>query len=380
MVKKMNLLCFVFMISTLLSSCASATSGPRTWIDYPLEENNPIPVETIALHAHASDLDGVSSIEFVVDDSVYQTLDTGGSRLGEALTEWTPPGPGRYRISASATDNAGNTGPITSVEVVVLGAEELAALELIEVLKPQDSYRPPEESEQEVLEEQTPEEPEEEEPEVVEEIPEEEPPPSEPVARANQNTNCREGPGTNYPAITIINEGQEAPIVGQSANTNWLILRPEGQSANCWIAAFLATVEGDLDQVAVIEPPPPPVAEEEPEEPAPPEEDTTPPELVSISINPTKIYKMDCSGEEITAESTIKAQDAGGIASLSAAWSIGSESGEVSYQPVGGTTYRAIYGPVSTSGTMDIYGSVVDKAGNWTPFTLNLVVSLCPID
>ena len=62
---------------------------------------------------------------------------------------------------------------------------------------------------------------------------------------------------------------------------------------------------------------------------------------------------------------------------MSAAWNLGSLSGTVPYFTSDGTTYVGTFGPVDQNGTMEVYGSVVDKAGNWTPFVHTITVQPC---
>jgi hypothetical protein len=59
----------IFLFTALATACDGVGSGPQTWFDYPIEEDNPFPIAPITLQAHASDIDGVASIAFSVDDS-----------------------------------------------------------------------------------------------------------------------------------------------------------------------------------------------------------------------------------------------------------------------------------------------------------------------
>ena len=108
-----------------------------------------------------------------------------------------------------------------------------------------------------------------------------------------------------------------------------------------------------------------------------PTADTTPPSISAVYAAPNVIYQQGCAGENQTVVLTVEAQDDRGIATVEAAWSIGSKSGSVTLNKVAKNRFEASIGPINAAGTLSIYGSVVDKAGNWTPFTLTVTVKCC---
>jgi len=101
-----------------LVGCTSATPGPRTWIDRPLDGAT-APLAPLTLMAHASDIDGVASIEFSVDGKQVSAQGAGGAKLGQAIYEWTPPGPGIYLVEVRAIDSGGNPGSPASSQVTI---------------------------------------------------------------------------------------------------------------------------------------------------------------------------------------------------------------------------------------------------------------------
>ena len=104
---------------------------------------------------------------------------------------------------------------------------------------------------------------------------------------------------------------------------------------------------------------------------------TTPPTIAHVEVNPSTIYQNSCSSFTQTATITVETQDIGGISTIQAVWSIGSESGTVVLSHVEGNTYQGTIGPISTKGTVNIHGSAVDNSSNWTPFITTLEVDCC---
>ena len=80
-----------------------------------------------------------------------------------------------------------------------------------------------------------------------------------PMVTANQNTNCRYGPGEVYAVISSLQQGQSSLIVGRNEAYSWLVIqRVDGISGNCWIWDGIVTVSGDTSNVPVVEAPPTP--------------------------------------------------------------------------------------------------------------------------
>ncbi|MGD8865082.1 MAG: hypothetical protein PVI81_05785 [Anaerolineales bacterium] len=359
---------FALLLSLTLSSCGSQGAGPRTWIDWPLEENNPVEVEPILVMAHSSDADGVGSMVFSVDGSEITESSLGGGRLESASFEWMPPGPGKYILSVFGTDGSGARGAAASVEVSVGSDEILFALEptatverTVESVTP---TRKPTKMGTPTLTAPPP--------------PEER---EEPSGTLTKNANCRRGASTAFDIVAILLQGQTVPIVGKSPDQYYLVVIEPTYDRQCWLATNLVDVTGNLAQVSVIQPPPLPITvtvTSSPTTPAPPP-DTNPPVITSITLSPSTITVSGggCAGEPRTSTSTLSIYEPGGISSVSASWTLGSLSGTVPYFTSDGTTYVGSFGPVDNHGTMEIYGSVVDKAGNWTPFVQSLTVQPC---
>jgi len=108
----------VFAVASLLAACGASTQGPTTWLDRPLDGAT-LPVGPVTIQAHASDVDGVSSFEFFVDDDPLVTITAEGFRLCEATAAWNPTEPGTYIVRARAADPQGNVGPEASSSVTI---------------------------------------------------------------------------------------------------------------------------------------------------------------------------------------------------------------------------------------------------------------------
>ena len=125
----------VLILVLLFSACSSPSSGPSAWIDQPLD-GSVFPLEPVILTAHASDDDGVASIEVYLNDELLQTLSAGDGRLGEISWEWLPAGPGEYTLRVIPFDSQGNRGQEAETVVVITGVMvDLSQAPLQETLK-----------------------------------------------------------------------------------------------------------------------------------------------------------------------------------------------------------------------------------------------------
>jgi hypothetical protein len=72
----------------------------------------------------------------------------------------------------------------------------------------------------------------------------------------NANTNCRFGPGTSYYLIKTFEAGDQAQVVGQSTDGQYIYVKYVDTSAHyCWVPTSFATViNGNLGGVAKITP------------------------------------------------------------------------------------------------------------------------------
>lgn len=79
-----------------------------------------------------------------------------------------------------------------------------------------------------------------------------------PMVSVTRNTNCRTGPGEPYEIIGALMEGEEAEVVGVSADGGtWIIQNPD-REGECWLWGQYADVTGPTDGLRVYETPPTP--------------------------------------------------------------------------------------------------------------------------
>jgi hypothetical protein len=279
--------------------------------------------------AHASSEGGVGVMEFTIDDQPYLSVAADGGRLVWREIEWTPPGAGTYLVGARGLGSDGAAGATVTARVTI---SEDASLP-IPLPGPESLPIPL-------------------------------PGPEQPTVSAAMNANCREGPGTAYATYGNLLEGQQAALMGRLADSSWLLIFLDGRSQNCWVAASVVEVHGDLNSVQLVAAPQPPAADVLP--PAPIEVDTTQPSFYIADVQPRVILKAGpgCPSHARTVTVATAVGDDGGLASVIAYWSIGgSESGQVPLA-LGELGYWATVGPVNNTGSLQIYIVATDTAGN----------------
>ncbi|NWG05733.1 MAG: SH3 domain-containing protein [Chloroflexi bacterium] len=72
----------------------------------------------------------------------------------------------------------------------------------------------------------------------------------------DQPVNCRYGPSTAYSVVGGLELGQQAEVVGRSADSSWWYVRnPSNPSTYCWLFASVTEASGDLEGLPVVSPP-----------------------------------------------------------------------------------------------------------------------------
>ncbi len=82
------------------------------------------------------------------------------------------------------------------------------------------------------------------------------------LAVRTATVNVRSGPGTAYPRIAQIRQGETYRIIGRSQAGDWYQITVNGQPG--WVTADLVTVSGSVASVAIAEAPPPPTPAPQP--------------------------------------------------------------------------------------------------------------------
>jgi uncharacterized protein YkwD len=79
------------------------------------------------------------------------------------------------------------------------------------------------------------------------------------VVQVSVTTNCRTGPGVNYPRLSALPAGKEAELIGRDASwTYWVIKDPGRSGQNCWLWGYYASTTGSLKALKVFSAPTPP--------------------------------------------------------------------------------------------------------------------------
>ncbi|NOZ48539.1 MAG: SH3 domain-containing protein, partial [Chloroflexi bacterium] len=110
------------------------------------------------------------------------------------------------------------------------------------------------------------------------------PTPSGPMAIAQTAVNVRQGPGTAYPIVAILAEGQRQTIVGKTADEQWWQVQLDARTHG-WVYARTMQSAGDTAAIAVITDipgPPSPTLAPATATPIPPTSTPVPPTSTSI--------------------------------------------------------------------------------------------------
>jgi hypothetical protein len=120
----MAILSLIFLALTAgLLSCAPVESGPRVWIDFPLEGAQFFPETTVTVTCHAFAQAGVAEVQLAVNGEPYRLAAPAqpGEQFAEVSMEWLATGPGSYVLSVTAFDVTGAATNPERVMVTVVG-------------------------------------------------------------------------------------------------------------------------------------------------------------------------------------------------------------------------------------------------------------------
>jgi uncharacterized protein YgiM (DUF1202 family) len=78
-----------------------------------------------------------------------------------------------------------------------------------------------------------------------------------PTVSASKDTNCRMGPGPDYPVVSALMNGQSSTAMGRNSDSSWWFIQdPRHSDAFCWVWSGTTSVQGDASSLSVINPPP----------------------------------------------------------------------------------------------------------------------------
>lgn len=72
------------------------------------------------------------------------------------------------------------------------------------------------------------------------------------ITIARSRVNLRGGPGTGFPVVGTAAQGEQYPVVGKNAAGNWFEFQ-RTEDATAWIADFIVTLSGDVNDIPVSE-------------------------------------------------------------------------------------------------------------------------------
>ena len=184
----------------------------------------------VALHAVVQD-SGVARIEFRVDDVPVGEVtapQAGGQPSLDGIVSWDAAGLSGHLITVEGFRADGSSLGVDDVSVQVV----------------QGPGTPPDEPATETATEES-----------ASSTQEIAPPPASggggPVARGNVgDLNVRQGPGTTYPTVGTLAQGEALDIVGRNEDSTWWAISFGGGTA--WVFSELVTIEGDVSQVPVV--------------------------------------------------------------------------------------------------------------------------------
>jgi hypothetical protein len=265
---------FFFMV-LLLSACGGEEPviDTHVWIDAPADGVSIHIGQEIHIEGHASGSDAITNVEVWIGGDLYQTLEDLGTTgaLTPFMTAWTPPAVGDYIVEVIAFGTEGATS-----------SHDSAMVHVIPDVTPTASSTP------------TP---------VVTSTPTETPTPVPTVTAtmtscvpsvvAEENVNCRQGPGLFYEVLGVLMESELALAEGRNEDSTWWwIFNPDG-AGHCWVSDASVMAYCGVESLPVIAAPPTPTYTPT----AVPEDNTAPP--APSQVSPIGGPTLPCASQAI---------------------------------------------------------------------------------
>jgi uncharacterized protein YraI len=262
-------LIWLVMVGLLLGGSACNSTGtpavsqsarPIAIIAAPQSDTEVVVGKEVVITFTAADVKGISQIELSVDSQpihVEKVNPTVNSFAGNQL--WIPDKPGTHVIELRAFNVDNEPSDPAQVFITVLGANGETP--------PPDSNTPTATSDVEITPQATT---------VTLVTPSPTiaattPVADEPVVTTRTGLNVRGGPGTDYPVIGRLTEGQSLPITGRNAETTWWqVVYPPDSDQRGWVSGDAQfSTASNAEGVPIVPAPPKPT-------PAPPTVTPTP--------------------------------------------------------------------------------------------------------
>lgn len=381
---------FALLALGLVAGCSpGAGAGPSTWIDRPLDGDQ-VAMEPLTIEAHASDVNGVSRLEFFVDSASIGAVPTDGTRFVEGKAGWSPTAPGIHTIRIEGVDAEGNRGASATARIVVTGLTATLVpppTSVVATAQPAtETLEPATEIPSTVVETDTPI------PTTVEiatlppplvasEVPTLTPWPTyTATAIPTAAPVCPGAPGianfTAQPAtitagqsttlqwgfVTNATNVQIDPDIGGVPTPGSVSVSPNQTTTYTLTATGCGGAARKQVKVVVKAPVPPTARPTTP--PTIPPPDTTPPTISGLGANPAKIWVSGCSGKPQSTTLNAQVSDPDGVQSVVVSWSLGGQSGQIGMGPAGGNLYQASIGGFNIFGTLSFNVSATDSNNN----------------
>jgi len=78
--------------------------------------------------------------------------------------------------------------------------------------------------------------------------------PGDPTVRVSITTNCRTGPGVEYPKLTPLQADKVVPLIGRTKYyPYWIIKDPGKTGRDCWLWSYYATTTGNVSSLPIYD-------------------------------------------------------------------------------------------------------------------------------
>ncbi len=258
---KSKQLIFILLLTSVLAACSGVgqIEGAFVWIDAPIHDLSVPLGEIINIDGHASSAMGISRVQIWIDDETLETIDDppGSGTLVHFEHLWKPAEPGDYEIAVVAYNGEDAASDPDTVTIHIMGEGELVLATA--TVTPETSATP--------LEGETP-----------------TPTSCVPFVIAQQDANCRTGPGSAYDVVGYLLTGEMALIDGRLIDSSWWRVGNPDAAGTCWVWSSPVEAYCNPESVPVLEAPPTPT----------PEVDNDPPPAPTLK-SPSNGSEPDCA-------------------------------------------------------------------------------------